>query len=252
MAKLFLCSNFQDEISNIEPIWSIFKDVVEKWVVVDSGSSDGTQQKLRELVGDRLILVESDMIKQNGYGFSRTKLVEYAEGADWCLIWDGDERMTPEDILKLRALVDTNPDYDMIRLPRCHYQDFEMTKVEYGSMDRVGTDWREAIRINPDWQPRLIRRTIIEGKSKVQFFRRVHEWVKGVDKEFKDLNCPVIRHFGFLKSKERKQFIVDLCNQLWEADKNNVELKNTYELENAANNICASNPWNIVKESANV
>lgn len=253
MNKLYLCSNFQDEISNIEPIWNLFKGVVEKWVVVDSGSSDGTQQKLRDLVGDRLILVESDMIKQNGYGFSRTKLIEYAAGADWCLIWDGDERMAPEDILKLQALVDANPDYDMIRLPRCHYQDFEMTKVEYGSMDRIGSDYREAIHINPDFQPRLIRRTIIDGKSKVQFFRRVHEWVKGVDKEFKDLNCPVIRHFGWMKSPQRKQMVADLCDNLWKMDLANKEYVDTYEKENATGTANASNPWNLVnKESFNV
>ena len=61
--KLGLTSNFQDEVGNVEAIWDIFKDVVDQWLVVDSGSTDGTQDKLREVVGDKLILIDSDMIK---------------------------------------------------------------------------------------------------------------------------------------------------------------------------------------------
>ena len=246
MPKLGLASNFQDEVSNVELIWEIFKDIVDKWTVVDSGSTDGTQDKLREIVGDRLNLIESDMIKTNGYGYSRTKLVEYSSGMDWVQIIDGDERMLQEDVIKLKVLIDSNPDYDLIWLPRCHYQDWAMTKVEYGSMNNIGSDWREAIRINPDWQPRLIRRTIIDGKSKVQFYRRVHEWVKA-EKQHRDIENPVIRHFGWMKSPERKQEVVNLCNKLWQMDKDNKEIFDTYEEENKAGTTLVSNPWNKVE-----
>lgn len=250
--KLGLASNFQDEIGNLNEHHALFYDVVDAYLVVDSGSTDGTQKRLRELWGDKLTLVQSDEIKHNGYGFARTRLVTLSEGMDFVFILDGDERMSGEDILKLRALVDANPDYDMIRLPRCHFQDFEQTKVEYGSMDRIGSDWREAIRINPDFQPRLIRRTIIDGKSKVQFFRRVHEWVKGVDKEFKDLNCPVLRHFGWMKSDSRKKMVADLCDKLYHMDLEKKEYVDTYEKENEFGSATISNPWNIVKESTDV
>lgn len=247
--RVGLASNFQDEVGNVEAIWNIFKDVVDQWLVVDSGSTDGTQDKLREVVGDKLILIESDMIKTNGYGYSRTKLIELSEGMDWVLTIDGDERMLPEGVSKLVALVNSNPNYDMIWLPRCHYQDWEMTNVEYGSMDKVGSDWQEAIRINPDWQPRLIKRTIINGKSKVRYERRVHETVKGVDTQLRDLNSPVIRHFGWMKSSEKKMIVASLCDQLWQADKDNKEIFDTYVLENAAGTATASNPWNQEKSS---
>lgn len=246
--KLGLASNFQDEIENLDEQHALFYDVVDMYTVVDSGSTDGTQTRLKALWGDKLNLIQSDEIKHNGYGFARTRLVTLSEGMDWVFILDGDERMTPEDILKLKTLVDANPDYDMIRLPRCHYQDFEMTKVEYGSMDRIGTDYKVALSLNPDFQPRLIRRTIIDGKSKVQFFRRVHEWVKGVDKEFKDLNCPVIRHFGWMKSDSRKKMVTDLCDSLWKMDLANKEYVDTYEKENEFGSSLISNPWNLVKK----
>lgn len=220
--KLGLASNFENEVDNVESIWNIFKDIIDKWTVVDSGSLDGTQDKLRELAGDKLNLIELDMIKTNGYGYSRTKLVEYSSNMDWVLIIDGDERMLQEDVIKLKILVDANLDYDLIWLPRVHWQDFAMTKVEYGSMDRIGSDYREALKINPDWQPRLIRRTLVNGTSKVQFYRRVHELIEGADKVLRSYDNPVIHHFGWLKSVERKQFIVDLCNKLYNMDKENL------------------------------
>ena len=247
MDRLWLASNFQDELANIQPIWDIFKDIVDGWLVVDSGSTDGTQECLNDLVGDRLKLVQSDMIKVNGYGFSRTKLVELSD-SDWVLIFDGDERMLEEDVDKIHPLINKYNYYDMIWLPRCHYQDWEMTKVEYGSMDRIGSDWKEAIRINPDFQPRLIHRQMIDGKNKVQFFRRVHERIEGVTNDYASRYSAVIRHFGWMKTDERKKQIASLCDVLYHMDLDKKEYVDTYELENAAGSASASNPWNKTKE----
>lgn len=242
MSKLMLASNFQDEIGNVEVIWNIFKDVVDGWVVVDSGSTDGTQQKLKDLVGEKLTLIESDMIKQNGYGYARTKLIEYSVDADWVLIFDGDERMSPESVTKLKALMDgPSPDYDMVWLPRCHFQDWEMTKVEYGSMERTGPSWREAIQINPDWQPRLIRRTMIDGKSKIQFMKRVHERPQGIQSALNSLESPVIFHFGWMKSPERLKMVSSLCDKLWQMDQQGEPLQMSYE------QACKENKWSFTK-----
>ena len=245
--KLGLVSNFQDEINNIESIWGLFKDVVDMWTVIDSGSTDGTQQKLKEFVGSKLKLIESDLIKTNGYGYSRTKLIELSDNMDWVLIIDGDERMLPEDIEKLKKLIDLNPPYDLIYLPRCHYRNWEMTEVEYGDFDKdpvIGSDWKEALRTHPDWQPKLIKRTMINGHSKIRFIRRIHELPEGVDAHLLDINSPVIRHFGWLKSDTRKKEIANLCTKLWQMDKENKEIFDTYVLENAAGTASASNPWN--------
>lgn len=87
--QLGLASNFQDEVDNIEPIWNLFKGVVDLWTVVDSGSTDGTQDKLKSQVGDKLNLIEDPMIKVHGYGYSRTKLIELSTSMDWVLIIDG-------------------------------------------------------------------------------------------------------------------------------------------------------------------
>jgi len=229
--KLALASNFENEVENIEPIWNTFKDIIDLWVVVDSGSTDGTQEKLKELVGNKLKLVESPMIKTEGYGYARTTLVELAEGCDWVLIWDGDERMLPDDVAKVKKIVDNDKRNDLIFLPRCHYQKWDMSEVEYGSMDRVGNNSEYALMINPDYQSRLVRRIIVGGKSKVHWIRRVHEMVTGFEHGFKSLKNPVIRHFGFLKTDARKKQVAELCDKLWHMDLENVEIAKTYVAE---------------------
>lgn len=227
--RLCLASNFYNEIDNIEPIWNLYKDVVDKWLVVDSGSTDGTQVRLKSLVGDKLQLIEDDMIRTKGYGYARSKLIELNTEADWVLIVDGDERMLPEDILKLKKIVNSDPPFDLIYLPRCHYQKWDMSVVEYGSMTHTGNDSNAALRINPDWQPRLIKRTMINGVCKVRFIRPTHEIPdpNGI-RMLRDINSPVIRHFGWMKTPERIKMIADLCVELEKNNKMPKVIKNDW------------------------
>lgn len=253
MIKLALASNFENEWENIRQIWDLFKDTCFMWTVVDSGSKDRTIPYLKEMVGDKLNLIRSDEIKTKGYGYARTRLIELSEGADWVLILDGDERMLVSDILKILPLIANIPNnYQVIALPRCHYKDWDMKQVEYGSMDKVGTNWLRAISINPDWQHRLIRRIMIDGKSKISFIRRVHETIVGVSEEnvYRYLSNPVIRHFGWTKTDERKREIAQLCENLWQSDR---EFAETYEKENGAGTANVLNPeyLRLLKERGN-
>ena len=225
--RLCLASNLQDEVENIQPIWDCLKDHVDSWLVVDSGSTDGTQDKLRAVVDpSRLTLIEDPMIKIYGYGYARTQLIELSQNADWVLIIDGDERMFPEEAARLRQIITTYNHYDMICLPRCHYQKWDMSEVEYGNMDTLGSDWKKAISINHDWQPRLVRRNMVNNKNQLVFTNLVHEQViSSTSKPLKilnDLTVPVIRHFGWMKTPSfhgrnnvRMKFISDLCDSLW-------------------------------------
>jgi len=204
---------------------------VDQWLVVDSGSTDGTQEKLRELVGDKLLLIQDDMVRTKGYAYARTKLIELNKGMDWILIVDGDERMWLEDVKKLKNIVDSNPDYDMIWLPRVHYEgDLEKGWVRRGKGDgtnALGPDWKAAIRVLADWQPRLIKRTMINGQSKVQYKYVVHEIIYKSEtlNMLKDLNSPVIRHYRFYKSPERLKMIHEVCMHLRELHPNDFAIK---------------------------
>jgi len=216
--KLGLASNFEDEYQNIEGLWKIFSLVIDQWLVVDSGSFDNTPWKLREVVGPKLKLIQDPMIKEYGFAYARTKLVELSEGMDWVFIIDGDERMCPFDAKKMRDILETNPPYDIIWLPRFVCHDREMRWIEFGGDNgTIGSNKFTAVRYHPDWQPRLIRRTMINGQSKVRFKRAVHE-VPIYDnieiRELRDLNGPLIESFGRLKVVERRHKIGDLCRSL--------------------------------------
>ena len=218
--KLGLASDLQDEFQNIEGLWNIFKDVVDQWLVVDSGSTDNTPWKLQHIVGDKLVLIHNDMVKTKGYSYARTKLIELSEGMDWVLIIDGDERMLLEEALKVRKLIDTDPPYDLIWIPRVSNWCWDRQMANYGGVNfGIGPNRRQALEHEPDWQPRLIRRTMIKDRSFVQFYRPVHELIQGLGgipiRELRSLDNPVLDSFGRLKNPERKKMINDLCKDIW-------------------------------------
>lgn len=213
-----LASNFEDEYQNVEGLWKIFGPVVDSWLVVDSGSHDNTPDKLREIVGDKLNLVESSMLKEYGFAHSRTQLVELSKGMDWVFIIDGDERMCPDDAKKMRHMIEQDPPYDIIWLPRFVSHDREQRFIEFGGPEgTIGNSKFVAVRHFPDWQPRLIRRTMIGGQSKVRFKRAVHEVPVYEDveiREHRDFDNPLIESYGRLKTLERRQKIGRLCRDL--------------------------------------
>lgn len=216
---LGLASNFEDEYQNIEGLWKIFGPVVEQWLVVDSGSKDNTEQKLREIVGDKLVFISDPMIKTHGFAYARTKLVELSEGMDWVFTIDGDDRMCPDDAKKMKDIIDEDPPYDIIWLPRIDCHDREMRWIELGaSGGQPGPDKFMAIANHPDWQPKLIRRTMVRGQSKVHFKRAVHEIPMHNDpyplRELRDLGSPIIEAYGRLKTLETRLRIRQVCRDL--------------------------------------
>ena len=140
---------------------------------------------------------------------------------DWAIIIDGDERMDEADVTKIPDLIKL--DVDLITLPRQHYQSWDRSICENPDLS-----------IYADWQPRMVR-----VKPSIYWIRKVHEMIQGIEngREYRSLSNPVIRHFGFLKTPERLQAIVDLCNRLHEEDK---QFHETYELENMIG--CAAGP----------
>jgi len=218
MATLGLASNFENEFQMIEGLWKIFGPVVDQWLVVDSGSQDNTQQKLREIVGDKLVLIEDPMVKEVGFAHARTQLIELSEGMDWVLTFDGDDLMCPDDAKKMKRMVDEDPPYDMIWLPRISCHDREMRWIEFGGGNgTIGSDKFVAIKHHADWQPKLVRRTMINGKSKVQFKRVTHEIpvYEGVNlREMRSYDNPIIESYGRLKTLEQRQKVGVLCRGL--------------------------------------
>jgi len=223
MSNISLVMNTKDEAENIRAVFNCFSSVVDEIIVVDCESTDGTRELARKL-GARVYNIG----QCPGYGEMRSISVHLAK-TDWAIVIDGDERMLPQDVSKIPDLIKL--DYDLISLPRQHYRAFDMSICENPDLS-----------VYADWQARMVR-----IMPYIRWVRKVHEQLRGIEKgrELKELSNPIIRHFGWMKTPERLQGIVDLCNKLWKEDEEN---KNTYELEKLIG--CASGPkyW---KESPN-
>ncbi len=224
-ATVALACNFKNEVENVRRIFNCVESIISEIVVVDCGSTDGTRELCRKL-GARTY----DIGECPGYGPMRTITLHLCR-TDWCLILDGDEMMDQSDVAKIPELVSRFQDseIDVIQLPRQHYRAWDRSICENPDLS-----------LYADWQNRLVR-----VNPKIHWIRKVHEQIRGIRKEYQDLSNPVIRHFGFLKTPERLQEIVDLCNRLWKEDQEN---KDTYELENMIGAAAGPKYWREAPE----
>lgn len=207
MPSLALVMNTKDEVENIRAVFNCLESVIDEIVVVDCDSTDGTRE-LGKKLGARVYNIG----ECPGYGNMRTITVHLCR-TDWAIILDGDERMDESDAKKIPDLIKMN--IDLIWLPRQHYRSWDRNICE-----------NPDLAIYADWQPRMVR-----VKPTIYWIKKVHEEIRGIEKgrDYQSLSNPVIRHFGYLKTPERLQAIVDLCNKLYKEDQENKEL---YELEN--------------------
>lgn len=223
MSSIALVVNTKNEVENVRAIFNCFSSVVDEIIVVDCESTDGTRELSRKL-GARVYNIGICP----GYGEMRSISVHIAR-TDWAIIIDGDERMDEADVGKIPELIKL--DYDLISLPRQHYRAWDRSICENPDLS-----------VYADWQMRMIR-----VKPEIYWVKKVHEEIRGIAKgrELRELSNPVIRHFGFLKTQERLDEIVTLCNRLYEEDKQYHEL---YELENMIG--CANGPkyWKAAPE----
>lgn len=205
--------NTRNEEENLRRVFHCMESVVSDIIVVDCESTDNTRELARKL-GAKVYNIG----QCPGFGDMRTISVHLAK-TDWAIILDGDESMDEVDVQKIPELI--KMDVDLIWLPRQHYQTWDRSICENPDLS-----------VYSDWQARMVR-----VKPSIYLVKRVHEEIRGIAKgrDYQSLSNPVIRHFGYLKTPERLQAIVDLCNKLYKEDQENKDL---YELENLIG--CAS------------
>ncbi|MBC7758527.1 MAG: glycosyltransferase family 2 protein [Phormidesmis sp. FL-bin-119] len=123
MRELSVVVTVLNERDNIEPLLAEIRnslDAIDYEVIfVDDGSSDGTQQKIRELADGRNSLIE--LRKNYGQSTAMTAGIDHASGKYIALI-DGDLQNDPSDIpFMLRKLKDE--DWDVVAGNRAKRQD---------------------------------------------------------------------------------------------------------------------------------
>jgi glycosyltransferase involved in cell wall biosynthesis len=117
-------------------------------IVVDSGSSDGTQELARAA---RARVIEEPW---KGFGAQKNSAIAHTSG-EWVLSLDADEELSPELVREIEALLDAEPEENAYRIPRLNHF--------LGSPLRHGGYW-------PDPKLRLFRRGCARFEE-----RAVHE-----------------------------------------------------------------------------
>jgi glycosyltransferase involved in cell wall biosynthesis len=101
--KLYACMMLKNEEHNLHRCLSSIKDLCDKIIVVDTGSTDRTIEIAKEYGA---IVFEHPW--ENDFSKHRNQGIQYCEelGADWFLIIDGDEELkdlgTPPEVFKQR------------------------------------------------------------------------------------------------------------------------------------------------------
>ncbi len=96
--KVSLCMIVKNEEKNLADCLGPIRDVVDEVIVVDTGSTDRTWE-LAEALGARVF----DFPWQDSFSAARNVAIEHARG-EWIFWLDADDRITPENIAKLKRL----------------------------------------------------------------------------------------------------------------------------------------------------
>ena len=93
-----VCLNMivRNECRIIQRCLNSVKSFIDHWVIVDTGSTDGTQQLIRECLRD----VPGELIERPwvDFGHNRTEALEFARGkSDYVLVIDADEVLLKDD-----------------------------------------------------------------------------------------------------------------------------------------------------------
>ena len=137
------CLIVRDEAHNLEPCFEAAEPLVDEWIVVDTGSTDGTP-KLAERLGARVFHVPW----RDDFSFARNASLEQASGT-WTLWLDADDLL--HDAETLAGYLRQDPEADVLCLL------VESPLPGEKACERF-------------WQPRLFRRS-----AGVRFRYPVHE-----------------------------------------------------------------------------
>jgi glycosyltransferase involved in cell wall biosynthesis len=115
MSKQTICLNMivKNESRIIERCISSVKHLIDTWCIIDTGSTDGTQDIIKKLLADKPgELIERPWVN---FGHNRNEALRYAEKrADWILLTDADMVLNDEGFNK--ELLNSNIDgYDVIQ-----------------------------------------------------------------------------------------------------------------------------------------
>lgn len=151
------------------------KDYINYWVIVDTGSTDGTQDLVKEIMAEYNIPGELHERPWVDFGHNRTESLEYSKGkSDYRLIIDADDVLFVED-------KDKNPFYEINK-------DFYKIKIKLGSLSYYRT---QLVKGDQDWKYIGVLHEYLSGPEGIQLQEdfldgvEMHAYVSGHNRDIK-------------------------------------------------------------------
>jgi tetratricopeptide (TPR) repeat protein len=185
-SSLSLCMIVKNEEEHLPVCLRSVRSLVDEIILVDTGSTDRTVE-IAESFGARVI----DHPWQDDFSGARNMALEHA-ASDWILVLDADEVLAPEDLPKIRALIEDR-EVSGYRLIQRTYQ--EKTAVaDWQAVESACPEARGYSGYIPSPLVRLFRRN-----RDIRFRGRVHEVVEfsilEMGGRIQDTRIP-IHHYG--------------------------------------------------------
>jgi tetratricopeptide (TPR) repeat protein len=101
----------KNEVKTLPRLLESVRQVISSWRIIDTGSTDGTQQ----LIFDALADLPGELIEEPwvNFGVNRSSLVSrFPAGAEFALLLDADQILTVDSISELREELDASPEVD--------------------------------------------------------------------------------------------------------------------------------------------
>lgn len=183
-----LCTFVKNERHCLPYMLSSVEDYVSEIIVVDTGSTDGTQECARCF---------TDHVYEIGFtdfGKIRT-ITSHLATQPWVLMLDADEMLTHPE--RLKDLIGPSLDErNAFALPRRRWLDLEMTQ-------------QTEVEAYPDWQVRLYK-----NNREYVWKRELHEYFHGTAVHHID-DGPIIEHFqDVFKDDARRKIRDELYSKL--------------------------------------
>lgn len=155
------------------------KDYINYWVIVDTGSTDGTQDLVKEIMAEYNIPGELHERPWVDFGHNRTESLEYSKGkSDYRLIIDADDVLFVED-------KDKNPFYEINK-------DFYKIKIKLGSLSYYRT---QLVKGDQDWKYIGVLHEYLSGPEGIQL---QEDFLDGVE-----MHASVSGHNRDIKGKDK-------------------------------------------------
>ena len=179
----------KDEERFLDECLSSVKQFVDEIIIIDTGSTDKTV----EIAKKHKAKIFSFPWQQD-FAAARNFSVEKASG-DWILILDADERIAPDDFIKLRSLL-TNAKFQGMSLEQRNYTNESSSKGWYPAEGLFAKDFKGY------FHSYICR--VFQNNPNFRFRYKVHELVEDSILENKGIvvKSPIIiHHYGSSKGK---------------------------------------------------